>query len=164
MNHKFFLAFVTYACIGCTFVTVYAFPTMSSVIFEPLPTSTSLANRHGSFSGPPMSTALESAAVIGWILCLTFAFALLFFVLFHSYLVTRGKTTIELYESSDPERVARIAEYNVGVARNWRLACGNVPACWPFPVRAHIEGDGVSWPRNETAEGDRDPLLELEEV
>lgn len=142
-----------------------AFPTMSQIIFQPLPYATAasakaagkITNHVGIPNFPPW---LESCAIIGWILCLTFAFALTFFVGFHSYLVTRGKTTIELYESSDPERMARIAEYNVGASRNWRLACGNVPLCWPFPVRAYIEGDGLDWPRNDSI--DNEALLASE--
>ncbi len=131
-----------------------AFPTMSKIIFQPLPYASAMsASNTGKVSQavhvPIFPPWLESCAIIGWVLCLTFAFALTFFVGFHAYLVTRGKTTIELYESSDPERIARIAEYNVGAARNWRLVCGNVPLCWPFPVRTYIEGDGLDWPRNQ---------------
>ena len=145
LNVKFFVAFIIYACIGCTFVAITAFPAMSRILFEPFP-STVKADAH--FGNRKMSSGMESAAIIGWILCVTFSFALTFFVAFHAYLVTRGKTTIELYDTSDPERSARIAEYNVGASRNWRLVCGNVPFCWLFPVRAFIDGDGLDWPRN----------------
>ena len=126
---------------------------MSKIIFQPLPYATAMTRGTGKMANNAVTSHLapwlESCAIIGWILCLTFAFALTLFVGFHYYLVSRGKTTIELYESSDPERMARIAEYNVGVGRNWRLACGNLPLCWPFPVRAYIDGDGLDWPRNE---------------
>lgn len=149
LNIKFFVSFITYACLGCAFVAVTAFPTMSKIVFEPIPSASKAKAQ-----GVSMSPALESIAIIGWILCVTFAFALTFFVGFHAYLVTRGKTTIELYDSSDPERSARIAEYNVGAARNWRLVCGNVPLYWIFPVRAFIDGDGLAWPRKSYASSD----------
>lgn len=158
INHKFFISFVFYACIGCTFVAVAAFPTMASVVFQPMPPQ--YATKAASVYALPLSSTLETCAVIGYIVCVAFAFALAIFVCFHTYLVTKGRTTIELYEASEPERAARIAQYDLGAAANWRGVCGSVPMCWLFPVRAFIEGDGLSWPRNGSV--DRDPLLREE--
>lgn len=159
VNHKFFISFVFYACIGCTFVTIVAFPTMASVVFWP---NMATSKTHMAASPLLESVTLESCAIVGYIVCGAFAFALSVFVCFHGYLVTKGRTTIELYETSDPERAARISEYDLGASKNWRTVCGNVAFCWFFPVRAYIDGDGLSWPRNDSV--DHDPLLENAEA
>eukprot|EP00171_Calliarthron_tuberculosum_P018943 IDg18943t1 len=135
---------------------------MASVVFEPSPPYAIAAagTKAASAHALPLSGILETCAVIGYIVCVAFSFALTIFVCFHGYLVTKGRTTIELYEASEPDRAARIAQYDLGAAANWRRVCGNKPLCWIFPVRAFIDGDGLSWPRNRSV--DHDPLLREE--
>lgn len=83
--------------------------------------------------------------MIGYITSTAFAFALAIFVILHFYLVAKGRTTIELYEITDPTRAGRVAEYDLGFRKNFRKVCGRVPLCWFLPTRAYVEGDGVSY-------------------
>lgn len=138
LNHKFFLSFITYAFLGCLFVTLVGFGQVAKIIFDPGNAPVRKAN---------VSEAFETATVVGYILCLAFTFALMMFVLFHLWLVMKGKTTIELYEIVDPERSSRVQMYDLGAMENFRRACGNEAMCWLCPTRAHIDGDGLTYER-----------------
>eukprot|EP00173_Palmaria_palmata_P002121 Plantae.Rhodophyta-Palmaria_palmata.ctg23030.p2 GENE.Plantae.Rhodophyta-Palmaria_palmata.ctg23030~~Plantae.Rhodophyta-Palmaria_palmata.ctg23030.p2 ORF type:complete len:143 (-),score=10.21 Plantae.Rhodophyta-Palmaria_palmata.ctg23030:96-524(-) len=95
-----------------------------------------------------VNPALWSATlVVGYILTSAFSFALAIFVIFHGYLVARGRTTIEMYDIADPTQAARIARYNLGARENVRLVFGQFKSHWPLPTRYGIEGDGLGYSR-----------------
>ncbi len=131
---------MTYAFLGCLFVSVVSFSTAEKIVFEPIDTPSNAKNN-------PVSGVFDTCTVVGYVMCVAFTFALAIFVVFHAYLVAKGRTTIELYEIADPQRASRVALYDLGPALNFRRACGNVPFCWLFPTRAYIEGDGLSYER-----------------
>jgi hypothetical protein len=165
-NHKFFLSFVLYAFLGCTFVCIVGFPDFFRAVGEGPArviagtgrarslAAAALGPGKGAVLGPasPGSGVSEHSAVtsamlvVGYILTSAFSFALGIFVLFHAYLVARGKTTIEMYEI-DPFRAARVARYDLGLWENMRLVFGDAKAHWPLPTRCGIEGDGLSFAR-----------------
>lgn len=176
-NHKFFVCFVTYAFLGCFFVSVVSFSTFLTIITES-PSSRSIIAESPSGAGrllnayavlsravalSPTRTSspasvltvpdyMKTIAVIGYIMSSAFAFALAFFVGFHIYLIAKGRTTIEMYELTDPQRAARVARYNLGISQNFKNTCGTSPACWFFPTRAFIPGDGIRFDRQPAYE------------
>lgn len=181
-NHKFFLSFVFYAFLGCTFVAIAGLPTFLNAIGEgpgsighsggdvhgsgriaslvrtsvrvmvSLPMSmASLLTSNSSWATGQLSPLMSALIVMGYILTASFSFALSIFVLFHTYLVVRGRTTIEMYDIVDPVRAARIAAYDLGWRENVRLVFGNYKLHWPLPTRYGIEGDGLSYHRAGSA-------------
>lgn len=189
-NHKFFIAFVTYAFLGCVIVSVVAFPTFADIIA--LPNRSSAMTDQLSSSSPDISnglfetisslvnpvhsvtsffvnhalsaivperslsqlsaarqlpTWLKTAVMIGYIVSSAFSFALGVFVTLHFYLLSKGRTTIEMYEMTDPIRAPAVAKYDLGFGQNVKSVCGSVPLCWLFPTRAYIEGDGLQYTR-----------------
>lgn len=189
-NHKFFIAFVTYAFLGCVIVSVVAFPTFADIIA--LPNRSSAMTDGLSSSSPDISNALfktisylvnpvhsvtsffvnhalstivperslsqlsaarqlptwlKTAVMIGYIVSSAFSFALGVFVTLHFYLLSKGRTTIEMYEMTDPIRASAVAEYDLGFRQNVKSVCGSAPLCWLFPTRAYIEGDGLQYVR-----------------
>lgn len=170
-NHKFFVSFIGYAFIGCLFVAVVAFPTFAAVLSAkprlvkaPQKGGWDVVRLLGSgvdfcvgvlrrakFSEyanlDEMSPALKTLALVGYITSGAFAFALAIFVGLHFYLVAKGRTTIEMYELTDPTRATRVLEYDLGAAKNFRKVFGTVPLCWFFPTRAYVEGDGLTYER-----------------
>lgn len=96
-----------------------------------------------------LSTLLKTAVMIGYIVSSAFSFALGVFVSLHFYLVSKGRTTIEMYEMTDPVRAPFVAKYDLGLRRNVQKVCGTVPLCWLFPTRAYIEGDGLHYERRD---------------
>lgn len=189
-NHKFFVAFVTYAFLGCVIVSVIAFPTFADIIAVPNRSSTmtdglsssspdisntlfkiisTLASPTNSFTSffvnhalsaimPERSLSQLSAArqlplwlktvvMIGYIVSSAFSFALGVFVTLHCYLLSKGRTTIEMYEMTDPNRAPAVAEYDLGFRQNLKSICGSAPLCWLCPTRAYIEGDGLQYAR-----------------
>lgn len=147
-----FLSFVAYAFLGCTFVCLVGCPQFLHAIGESVQLSGRFirpavpvpgARRGGSEMSWVNPALWDTALIVGYIITSAFAVALSIFVLFHGYLVARGRTTIEMYV--DPVRSAQILRYNLGVRENLRLALGNYKSHWPLPTRYGIEGDGLSY-------------------
>ena len=86
-NYKYFYLFVTYGALECTF-------TMGAM----------MKKAQASFSFESGEEGLGAMELMGFILCGTFALCLTLFVLFHTFLITRGTTTLELhiYGSKNP--------------------------------------------------------------
>ena len=86
-NYKYFYLFVTYGALECTF-------TMGAM----------MRKAQASFSFESGEQGLGATELMGFILCGTFALCLTLFVLFHTFLITRGTTTLELhiYGSKNP--------------------------------------------------------------
>lgn len=175
-NHKFFVSFVTYAFVGCFLVAILAFPTFADIIALPSPRVISATNGQGADGGgrgetigarltilsivrvahltftqfsaaSKLPVLLKTLVMVGYITSSAFAFALAIFVGLHFFLVSKGRTTIEMYEMTDPVRAPFVSEYNLGFSENIRRVCGPVPLCWFFPTRAFIPGDGLSYDR-----------------
>lgn len=184
-NYKFFICFITYAFIGCLFVTIVTFPTFADIISLKTSHIMSLSNIaqssavsrfvHGTHtpwrvtssvfakfvadpfvlhsllanlsSAPRLSPFVRTIVLIGYISASAFSFALAIFIALHYYLVSKGRTTIEMYEMTDPVRAPRVAQYDLGLRRNFKSVCGSLPLCWPLPVRAYIDGDGITYQR-----------------
>lgn len=177
-NHKFFISFVFYAFLGCTFVAIVGLPAFFNAIGEghgritpsgggahgssrtaslilavfrsmfwmPLAVA-SLLQTDSPWATGELAPLTSALLVVGYILTAAFSFALSLFVLFHAYLVIRGRTTIEMYDIVDPVRAARIAGYDLGWRENLRLVLGNKKWHWPLPTRYGIEGDGLGYSR-----------------
>lgn len=96
------------------------------------------------------STAYTAVLLVGYILTSAFAFALGIFAAFHGYLVYKGRTTIEMYDTVDVVRARQVAEYDLGARANCFSVFGNSPVTWIFPVRYGIPGDGLSYARSST--------------
>jgi palmitoyltransferase len=129
MNRKFFLLFLYYATISCTFVSVIA-------------PSGILRGINDMSDSQPSSDILWLAGIMfGYMLCLLHAIVLAIFAGFHTYLVLRNRTTIEYSDpmGDDPRRFDR------GFSRNWRAVFGSRPSLWFLPVALGREGDGVRW-------------------
>lgn len=142
-NHKFFLSFVTHGFLGCLFVTVVALPTFMEMIAVHTKATVS-----STFSvATLLPSTWQGISMMGFICVSAFTFALLVFVCLHFYLVARGRTTIEMYELTDPMRAPQVALYDLGVRRNFRAVCGAVPICWFLPTRAYVDGDGLIYER-----------------
>lgn len=110
--------------------------------------ATGKAESHSAFRDRELSPASAAILVVGYILTSAFSFALGIFVLFHAYLVCKGRTTVEMYDIVDPVRAARVARYDLGMSENIRLVFGNYRAFWLLPTRFGVEGDGLSYPRS----------------
>lgn len=149
LNQKFFVQFLYYALAACLFVSVFALPS----ILARLSASTG-GGRRGAVAGAGGAggggdALLAIVAMVGWVLSLMFAFALLFFAAFHTYLVLKNRTTIEAYEVTDPARAELVQRLDLGWRENWRLVFGARPLLWLFPVHAaSISGDGTWWKFN----------------
>lgn len=160
-NHKFFLSFVINAFLGCLQITIVSLPTFLQILSI---TPTSSIPHHAKwnplhlmsqftvrFSVSQFSTAshislkLQTIVMVGYITTSAFSFALSIFVMMHIYLLVKGRTTIEMYELTDPVRAPQIIAYDLGAKRNFRHVCGPVPLCWLLPTRAYVEGDGLHY-------------------
>lgn len=162
-NHKFFIGFVTYALLGCVQVAIVSFPTFIGIISLSASTASNFRTDHlATFARVLLSVRLslksfsvadqlfepvKSMAMIGYITTSAFCFALSVFVAMHFYLTAKGRTTIEMYEITDPARVPFVMQYDLGIAKNFKSVCGSRPLYWIFPTRAYIEGDGLSYQR-----------------
>lgn len=129
MNRKFFVLFLYYASISCTFVIFIAPRGLMRLI-----------NDLGKKSATDGVVSL-----VGWLLaymmCFLHAIVLAGFAGYHSFLILRNCTTIE---HSDPSR-DNISQYNRGALRNWRAVFGTKPLLWFVPVLVGREGDGIRW-------------------
>mmetsp|Transcript_13905 Transcript_13905/g.37306 ORF Transcript_13905/g.37306 Transcript_13905/m.37306 type:complete len:364 (-) Transcript_13905:1068-2159(-) len=148
-NHKFFMLFVIVAWFGCVCVAVAG--------FRPFKAAISASHRSSDDAGNGLKQFDEERAmrkesleipviIVGFVLNSSFALALSFFVPFHAYLVSLGRTTIELFEFSDPRRISHAQQYDLGCADNWRQVFGAEMWLWPLPTRIGIPGDGVEFP------------------
>lgn len=101
-----------------------------------------------------LSTSLKTIVMIGYIISSAFCFALGVFVTLHFYLLSKGRTTIEMYEMTDPDRAPLVAQYDLGFKQNVKSVCGTVPFCWFCPTRAYIDGDGLHYERRDSTQRD----------
>ncbi|KAK1870070.1 hypothetical protein I4F81_012532 [Pyropia yezoensis] len=132
-NHKFFLSFIFWAFLGTLFTTVVAGPAFfriltsagghvgarrprhmaaaAHVLYDAVAAAVSRRSAGadggvlGGSTAPPRAD-LTALLLGGYILNTSFTFALGIFVVMHAYLLSRGRTTIEMYELADAQRLA----------------------------------------------------------
>jgi DHHC palmitoyltransferase len=164
LSHKYFVSFIAYAFIGCLSVCIISLPTFLEVVGEST-RSAAPSSKHGATLASPNqfdsqvigpAPIFTAVFVIGYILTSAFAFALCGFVLFHAYLVYKGRTTIEMCDIVDPARAGAIARFDLGGRANCLAVFGHLPLCWAFPTRYGIEGDGLTYQRSSCYPGARD--------
>lgn len=134
-NQKFFILFVYYAFLGCLFVGITGIMALKRALF---------------IIGEEEGKQVVGAAfvVIGYCLVTIFGLALLFFAVFHTMLVLKGRTTIEMHEIRDPSRARIVRKYDLGWKKNWKKVFGNNWLYWFLPVRWSIDGDGLTFESN----------------
>lgn len=129
MNRKYFILFLYYASVSCTFVIFIAPRGLMKMVDD-------LGKK---------SVSDGVVSLVGWLLaymlCFLHAIILAGFAGYHSFLILKNCTTIE---HSDPSR-DEIAQYNRGYNRNWRAVFGSKPLLWFAPVNPGREGDGIRW-------------------
>lgn len=134
-NQKFFILFVYYAFLGCLFASVTGVMALKRALFI-------IGEEEGK------QVVVAAVQVICYCLTTIFGVALLFFAVFHTMLVLKGRTTIEMHEIRDPARARMVRKYNLGWKRNWKKVFGNNWLYWFLPVRWSIDGDGLSFESN----------------
>lgn len=74
----------------------------------------------------------------------------------HAYLLSHGRTTIEMYELADAQRLASARAYDLGVRPNVVATCGPSWYLWGVPTTVGLHGGaggGVVWERRRPAIG-----------
>lgn len=149
-NYKFFYLSIFHGCHVCQLVSWTMFPTM----MEAARSSTDMIVY-------PLLFGEVVASFLGTILC--------GFLLFHTYLVFRGLTTIEFCEKyiftprggggpggggfgerPQPQSRRRKHPFDMGGCQNWVNVFGGNPMWWLLPVGGP-EGDGLSFPTDSGA-------------
>lgn len=110
-NYKYFMLFVLYGCVGCTFFTLVGITTFISVFSRGVGTDI------------PFLTML-STVVTG-----AFALALFFFSAFHIHLIFQAKTTIEVGLAQGKQ-----SPFDLGRRANWEAVFGRNVWLWFIPV------------------------------
>jgi hypothetical protein len=127
-NRKFFVLFLVYTFLTCSWVLLTSLPTLLRVMKEP------------AFARQMQRTLGQDrymVATMGAVLDCSLLVMLSCFMPFHVRMAMLNETTIE---GPSPE-------FNVGLSRNWRQIFGKDPRLWFLPVwGGGPEGDGVHWP------------------
>jgi len=136
-NQKYFVLFVAYNCFMTWFMLVFMANDFGKIMAKLDDLSFDLADRN---------FQIVLAMLLLSLLCL----GLTGFFLFHCYLVACNYTTIEFLEkrtlNPDPTHVNR---YHVGIFRNIQAVMGKNPLEWPFPIRWHVDGNGLEFPTRD---------------
>jgi hypothetical protein len=140
-NKKFFILFVSYACITCAY---------SALVLLAILSTNGLLNPGSnivlSYSSSYFGKTIFVMSYLAMIVDATFALALLFFAGVHWYMASRNQTSIEGYDSSKM--------YDLGASQNLKTVFGENRRYWFLPVFHHGPlGDGVHW---ETIHGNLD--------
>eukprot|EP01060_Flectonema_neradi_P039019 TRINITY_DN8412_c0_g1_i4.p1 TRINITY_DN8412_c0_g1~~TRINITY_DN8412_c0_g1_i4.p1 ORF type:complete len:307 (+),score=23.08 TRINITY_DN8412_c0_g1_i4:53-922(+) len=123
-NRKYFVLFLIYAALTCTFAAV------TIVVFFRDQTFPTVGCRKA-------KTCPSSIMLFALIFDAIFGLLLLCFAGVHIHMVLQNQTTIE----SDG------VHFNVGMRKNWEQVFGTQPIFWFLPVwGGGPDGDGVTWP------------------
>lgn len=143
-NRKFFVLFLIYTLLTCSWVLVTFIPTFMDIWTFTIKRS---ASRRLWTSG---------MYVITWMAMLmdtTLVLMLICFGGFHVRMVLTNETTIE---GPSPD-------FDVGARRNWESVFGKDPRYWFLPVWGKgPDGDGVHWPIRQSGDENGDSVQLLE--
>ena len=94
-------------------------------------------------------------SVLAYVFAVSLTVALSIFVGFHTYLLLKGSTTLEMqiFGASNP--------YDNGYGHNWRSVFGSQKKTWFLPIPAPDIGDGIDW---DEVECERDSLLDEQDA
>jgi len=109
-NHKYFVLFLCYACLGCLFFLIAGVSLLSSAF-----------QREGDLSS-------NFVFFLCSLITAAFAFALLCFSAFHVHLVLSATTTLEA--GGDDTR----SPFHLGRRANWEAVFGSNPWTWFLPI------------------------------
>ncbi|OQR85464.1 vacuolar amino acid transporter [Achlya hypogyna] len=120
-NYKYFYLFVLYGALGCGMILVTMFPAFESAI------------NHSTVEMP-------MTALLGYVMAGSVTLSLLIFTGFHTFLILRGLTTLEMnvYGMRSPYRRPTWGE-------NWRSVFGTEKSTWLLPVPPVGADDGLTW-------------------
>lgn len=145
-NRKFFILFLTYTWLTCTYCFVVLY---YALIRKALWLRPDLIDQ--SIQIPP---SMMIAAYMAVIFDAVFAVALFLFGGLHWYLALRNQTSVEGYDRSQ--------KYDLGYRRNLETVFGRNRLYWLLPVyHEGPVGDGVHW---ETVHGNIDGMVPDEEA
>eukprot|EP00871_Galdieria_phlegrea_P003415 jgi/Galph1/4074/GphlegSOOS_G2746.1 len=131
-NQKFFILFLYCAVLGCLFVMGTGMTALKQALVH-------INQDEG------QEVVRSAIVIICYCIVFIFGIALLFFAGFHTILVLKGRTTIELHEIRDPARSRVVRKYDLGWKKNWQKVFGTCWFYWFLPVRWSIGGDGLTF-------------------
>eukprot|EP00823_Brevimastigomonas_motovehiculus_P007660 TRINITY_DN677_c2_g2_i1.p1 TRINITY_DN677_c2_g2~~TRINITY_DN677_c2_g2_i1.p1 ORF type:complete len:415 (+),score=82.22 TRINITY_DN677_c2_g2_i1:161-1405(+) len=116
-NYKYFLLFIFWACLGCSFYLIVGLQFIASI-----------------FSHDTKQKDISIATILCSVMTSAFALALLFFLAFHFHLVLAGRTTLELITRQGPTAIAPTPTRESRSWRNWCSVFGPNPWLWFLPL------------------------------
>jgi len=130
-NHRYFILFLIYLCVGCLYVSVLSFfPFYASTDYREV-------------SGPN-----KTAVLFVFVMTLSVMIAVGMLLIWHLYLVFTAQTTIEVYYNRNKARHAHMRgetyhnEYDLGFVKNWQIFFGP-SKLWFMPTQKPPPGDGM---------------------
>ncbi|EQC34526.1 hypothetical protein SDRG_07854 [Saprolegnia diclina VS20] len=120
-NYKYFYLFVIYGALGCGMILITMFPAFERAINH-------------------TTVEMPMTALLGFVMAGSVTLSLLIFTGFHTFLILRGLTTLEMnvYGMRSPYRLPTFVE-------NWWSVFGTHRATWFLPVPAVGADDGLTW-------------------
>lgn len=125
-NHKFFFLLVVYAVVTCAFVFCTEVETVMSSMEK------------------DMQNSNRFLLVLGLTLSVIMGTLLTLFLIFHTWLMLNGLTTIEYCEVRSAETRDGGSPYNLDLFGNLKEVLGPRPLFWFFPFDPP-QGDGISY-------------------
>jgi len=123
-NHKYFFLLVVYAVLTCAYVFATELETVRASMDKDMP------NSH------------RFLLVLGLTLSVIMGTLLILFLMFHTWLMLNGITTIEHCERRSTESTEQESTYDLGLYRNLKEVLGPTPLLWFLPLDPP-EGDGI---------------------
>jgi len=132
-NYKFFVLFLFYAISYCF--------TIIGITLKPF--LTVWTNQGQNDPNQPITSsqptnepaAFRMQTILVFMVASVFSLSIFFLFSFHCYLVSKNRTTIEVYGAPTIRNVGPFKNaYNVGCFKNWQQVMGNSMLMWPIPV------------------------------
>lgn len=145
-NYKFFVLFLFYAITYCF--------TIIGITLKPF-LQVWTNQGQGSDTTPEINepAAFRMQTILVFMVAAVFSLSVFFLFSFHCYLVSKNRTTIEVYGAPTIRNVGPNKNaYNIGCFRNWQQVMGSSLLMWPIPV-AYVP--------NECDNGHSFPLADL---
>jgi len=130
-NHKYFVLFLLYLCLGCFYVALMSFFPFYA-----------FTDYRTSYPGS------KTAILFVFVMAISVMLAVGMLLGWHIYLVLSAQTTIEFYYNRNKARHARVRgevyanEYDLGFDKNWKVFFGN-GRLWFLPSQKPPPGDGI---------------------